>query len=93
MMTMTGESVGGLTVKSDEALAEIEREILEIERHSQLLAVRCHRLESKLTEAKADVQIVDMALTRYLSLYRDLVPHAPQGRDELLTWIEEGIDD
>jgi hypothetical protein len=90
---MTTESVAGVSVGTVDALDVIEREILEIERHAQLLAVRCHRLESKLTEAKADVQIVDMALNRYLSLYRDLVPHAPVGRDELLAWIEGGTDD
>lgn len=90
---MTGTYVGDYVRQAEQGVDDVAREILEIERHQQQVAIRIVKLQAKLNEAEADNLIIEMALNRIIGFYQEQHPAAPRDREELLRWLEEGDED
>lgn len=70
---------------------ELARDILEVDRHSQLISARIAATQARLEECMADSYILDRALGRLLNEYGKRLPGFPAERDEQLSLIEEAV--
>ena len=82
-----------MAIPDNPVAARLQRNILDVERHVQVMQARADSLSAQLDAIKVDIAMMDQALTNMIEVYREFVEDAPFDREAFFAQIERELDE